>query len=105
LAVSPNGTLIYVPNFLDGTVTVISNQTVLNPVPVGGSPTEVVFSPNGQNAYVLYASYVSIVNAANNSIVTTVPLSKLATGLAISPDGLTLYVAANDAVYEIATIP
>jgi YVTN family beta-propeller protein len=101
LAVSPNGTLIYVPNFLDGTVTVISNQKLLNPISVGGNPAEVVFNPNGQEAYLVGGSYVSVINTSNNTVSTTIALPTLATGVAITADGKSLFVAANDAVYQI----
>jgi YVTN family beta-propeller protein len=103
LAVSPNGTLIYVPNVSDGTVTVISNGTVLNPISIGGTPSEVVFTPDGTGAYVVSSNVVSVIDTANNTVSTTIPLATVATGIAISPDGANVYVAANDAIYEIAT--
>jgi YVTN family beta-propeller protein len=103
LAVSPNGTLIYVPNVSDGTVTVISNGTVLNPIAVGGTPTQVVFTPDGTEAYLVSSNVVSVIDTATNTVSTTIPIATIATGIAISPDGSNVYVAANDAIYEIAT--
>ena len=100
---SPNGTLIYVPNASDGTVTVISNGTVLNPISVGGTPTEVVFTSDGTEAYLVNGNVVSVIDTANNTVSTTIPIATVATGIAISPDGANVYIAANDAIYEIAT--
>jgi YVTN family beta-propeller protein len=102
-AVSPSGTLIYVPNVNDGTVTVISNGTVLGTITVGGTPTEVVFTPDGSEAYLVTSNAVAVIDTATNTVSTTVPIATIATGIAISSDGSTVYIAANDAIYTIAT--
>lgn len=46
-AISPGGSLVYISNYNDGTLTVISNGTLLSPISVGGNPTAVIFSPDG----------------------------------------------------------
>ena len=71
------------------------DQGVLSTVPVGFSPSSIVFSPDGTRAYVSDAAIgISVINTASNTVVATI---KLPTGpgffLAISPEGNHLYTA------------
>jgi len=98
-AISPDGTLIYISNYSNGTVTVISNGTLLSPISVGGNPIAVIFSPDGSHAYVANqgvpgAYFVSVIDTATNTV--SGVINKLKTyplgGLAFSPDGTQLYL-------------
>jgi YVTN family beta-propeller protein len=107
-AVSPDGALIYVPNFNDGTVTVISNGAVQATIAVGGSPDGVVFSPDGSTAYVAGGiggddgtGYVVLVNTATETVAATITLPTPVNGAVISPNGSILYCPGNNAVYAV----
>ncbi|MGA7129935.1 MAG: YncE family protein [Chthoniobacterales bacterium] len=100
LAVSPDGSLVYVPNSDDGTVTVLSNNSLLSPISVGGAPLAVIFSPDGAYAYIVNQGttenyyYVSVIDTATNSVVSVLASSQvpdLSGGIAISPDGTSVY--------------
>ncbi len=54
LALSPNGTSIYVANFGSNTVSVIDTATnkITASVPVGSYPSAIAISPNGSKVYV-----------------------------------------------------
>jgi YVTN family beta-propeller protein len=104
-AISPDGTLVYISNYNDGTVTVISNGTLLSPISVGGNPTAVIFSPDGSQAYVANdglpkgSSYsVSVIDTATNTVSSVIdkdvpfPFG----GMAFSPDGTKLYLTASN---------
>jgi YVTN family beta-propeller protein len=100
-AISPDGTLIYISNYSAGTVTVISNGTLLPPISVGGNPTSVIFSPNGREAYVANQTlpyYISVINTATNTVSETIQpnLPYPYGGMAFSPDGKKLYFTGGD---------
>jgi DNA-binding beta-propeller fold protein YncE len=42
-------------------------------------------------------------DTATNTVSATIPIPTVATGIAMAPDGAYVYIAANDAIYEIAT--
>jgi YVTN family beta-propeller protein len=55
IAVSPDGSRVYVTNFFDRSVSVIDAKTgaaIGRPVQVGGAPGAIAVSPDGQRVYV-----------------------------------------------------
>ena len=109
VAVSPDGTRVYVTSFLGkasggGSLSVIdtANNTAFATIPTGEYSMGVAFHPNGSRAYVANWSTEGTVTVINNavnggSVATTI---KLASGtgtspidLAISADGSRLYTA------------
>ena len=95
LAVSPDGTKVYVTNFgppavSTGTVSVIktANRGVVATIPVGNYPTGVAFTPDGTHAYVanVNSSIVSVIATATNTVVATVMVDS-PVAVAITPDG------------------
>jgi YVTN family beta-propeller protein len=105
-AVSPDGSLVYIANYNSGTVTVISNGSLLSPIVVGNFPTYVIFSPDGSKAYIanqaVNAYYVSVIATATNTVtatITSVPYPF--GGVAISPDGKTLYLTGVNASEDV----
>ena len=101
LAVSPDGTKVYVTNFgppavSTGTVSVIktANRGVVATIPVGNYPTGVAFTPDGTHAYVanVNSSIVSVIATATNTVVATVTVDS-PVAVAITPDGTKVYVA------------
>ena len=110
LAISPDGHLVYIPNAYNGTVTVISNDSLQSPIVVKGSPVAAIFSPDGKHAYITnqgsspdFVYYVSVIDTTNNTVSAVIDPSAMpypAGGLAISPDGATLYLAGENTNFE-----
>jgi YVTN family beta-propeller protein len=104
-AISPDGTLIYIANYNDGTVTVISNGTLLSPISVGGNPIAVIFSPDGRHAYIANQGgppyFVSVIDTATNTVSAVINsnVAYPAGGIAISPDGTILYLSAFTVIH------
>ena len=115
VAVSPNGTKVYVTSrlFLDvtdswegdtveiGTVSVIDTATnnVTASVNVGVGPQGVAVSPDGTKVYVTNEgsdtgaiSTVSVIDTATNTVTATVNVGIRPRGIAVTPDGTKVYV-------------
>jgi gliding motility-associated-like protein len=101
IAVSPDGTQVYVANINSNTISVISTatNTVLSTISVGPSPLGVCFSPDGKRAYVTHitTSSVSVINTSTASVITTVHVGNYPYGIGASPDGKTIYTANTQA--------
>ena len=100
IAVSPDGTRVYVTNFTDRTVEVIEADTAANTyeplsstIPVGADPTGIAVSPDGTHVYVTDRgnNTVSVINTTTGSI-ETINVGTSPQGIAVGPDG-TVYVA------------
>ncbi len=90
-------TFAYVPNFDDGTVSVIdtATQTVPITVNVGMHPDGVAVTPNGRFAYVSNsaANDVSVIDTSTNTVTATIGVGSNPDSIAISPNGVEAYVA------------
>ncbi len=101
LAVTPDGTHVYVANPGDskaaGTVSVIDTKTgvVSATIAVGAGPGIVEITPDGTHAYVLNStdSTVSVIDTATGVVSATIPVGRGPLGLAFTPDGAHAYVA------------
>jgi YVTN family beta-propeller protein len=99
LAVTPNGSKVYVANKGDSTVSVIhtaTNNVVGSPIPVGGNPFGVAVTPDNKKVYVTNSvgdGTVSVIDTATNTVVATIPVGPAPRGLAVTPDGRKVYVA------------
>ena len=106
VAFSVDGSLAYVTNEFDKTVSVIntSNGAVLATITVPYAPKAVVVSPvTGQNlAYVAMSTGVAVINTATNKVVDLKPSTRTVdtitvgaspSALAINPTGTRLYVS------------
>ncbi len=106
IAASPDGSKVFVANYSDGTVSVISTatNTVIDTISIGGGaePYVLAVSPDGSTLYVGNYSVdtVSVVSTATDTIthtISTVDGSFSGVyGLAVSPDGSRLWVANYD---------
>ena len=118
LAVTPDGTRVYVANDYDDTVSVIdtAKDIVVATIQAGHTPQFIAITPDGTRAYVTdVSSSVSVIDTASNTVVATIPDGDFSWGIAITPDGTRAYVTntrsntmsvidtASNAV--IATIP
>lgn len=119
LAVSPDGSLLYVTqgSGMTGAVRVIDTSTLddvatipLGTAPFGATPVGVAFSPDGSLAYVVLSGMsVAVVEVATHEVRSAeIPLTGfgLASQVAFSPDGTRAYVTTREfgpggSVFEI----
>jgi YVTN family beta-propeller protein/VCBS repeat-containing protein len=98
IAITPDGTRVYVSNFDDDTVSVIDTTTTPNTVvatiPVGDEPIDVAITPNGSWAYVTNSAdnTVSVINTADYSVLSPISVGTSPYGVAIRPNGSEAYV-------------
>lgn len=108
IAVSPDGTSVYVANTLGSSISVLDAQTnvVTATIPVA-LPFGVAITPDGARLYVVQpnSDIISIIDTSTNTVITTVPTPRLFRAIAISPDGRFAYLTAmgNVHVLDIAT--
>jgi YVTN family beta-propeller protein len=71
VAVTPDGTKVYVANRGSGTVSAIATATnaVVATIPVGGNPYGIAVTPDGTNVYVTTGNTVSVIDTATNNVV------------------------------------
>jgi len=104
VAVSPDGSTVYVTNSLGNSISVIkagSPSVVTATIAVGTAPQGIAVSPDGKYVYV--ANYgnaannggntVSVIQTSTNTIIATVPVGTKPYGLAVTPDNSAVYVA------------
>ena len=101
VAVTPDGTKVYVTNFGSANVSVIhtATKTVVKTVPVGTGPWAVAISPDGTKVYVANSAgnTVSVIRRPGNTVVATIPVGNVPYGVAITPDGTQAYVTNHSA--------
>jgi YVTN family beta-propeller protein len=115
LAVSPDGTRLYVANKGSGTVSVVNtaNYTVAKTITVGSQPSGVAVSSDNKSVYVANTgtnnvTVIDATNAAGNTY-TVIKTTALGTGsspssVKFSPDGSLAYVAGgNDTISVLDT--
>ncbi|MDW5549607.1 PKD domain-containing protein [Methanosarcina sp.] len=109
VAVSPDGTKVYVANRGSNTVSVIdaATNTVTATMDVGSGPNGIAVNPDGTKVYVtnMYSDTVSVIDAATNTVTTTVNVGSYPWGVAVSPSGTKVYVSStgSDTVSVIDT--
>ncbi|HEX9215061.1 MAG TPA: autotransporter domain-containing protein [Bradyrhizobium sp.] len=98
LALSADGSSLYVTSVTGNAVTVIStatNHVVGSPIAVGTSPSGIAVSSDGTRVYVTNegSASVSIIDAASKAVIGTIAVGNSPYGITLSPDGSRLYVA------------
>ena len=97
VAVSPDGSRVYVANWNQGTVSVIdtATNTVASTVTVGSGPNGVAVNPDESRVYVANNGdhTVSVIDVSTNTVAATVPVGNGPWGVAINPTGSRVYVA------------
>jgi YVTN family beta-propeller protein len=113
IAVTPDGSQLYVANFGDGTVTAIATgpmglETILA---VGNGPFGIAATPDGKQIWVANDpdGTISVIDTATNQVTTTFPAGAGPSAVGFTPDGATAYVpnsgigAGGDSVSVIDT--
>lgn len=101
LAVTPDGSEIYVADHDSATISVISatSNKVVTTIGVAPNPHWIVFSPDGHTAYVAdhESNVMSIIDTATKIVTSVVPTGKSPHSVAVSPDGRQIDVTDYDA--------
>lgn len=96
VSVSPDGSKVYIANWVSNTMSVINTatNTVTATIPLGTQPFGVCVSPDGSKVYATnyYGNSVSVLNAVTNTVTATITVGSAPQGLVLSPDGSKLYV-------------
>ncbi len=96
VAVTSDGSKVYVTNFYSGTVSVIDAATnaVTATITVGGLGFGMAVSPDGSKVYAVnYGNgSVSVIDTATNAVTATINVGAYPIGAAVSPDGSKVYV-------------
>ena len=107
VAVSPDGSKVYVTNLNSNTVSVIdtATDTVNATIPVGLAPFGVAVSPDGSKVYVTHneSSTISVIDTATNTVSATITVGPNPLGVAVTPDGSKVYVA-NESANTVSVI-
>jgi YVTN family beta-propeller protein len=116
VAVSPDGSKVYITNAFSNSVSVIdtaTNTVVGSPIPVGTFPLGVAVTPDGGKIYVAnkgvagnFGNTVSVIDTATNMVVgSPITVGMGPYGVAVTPDGSKVYVtnSADNTVSVIAT--
>lgn len=99
IAITPDGSRMYVDNAEDASVSVFDTATnvPLVEIPVGMNPIGLAITPDGSRAYVSSAGSdtVSVIAIATNSVIKTIPVGAGANPIwvTISADGSRAYVS------------
>lgn len=97
LAFSPDGTVLYVGQFLDNTVSFFDAKTLsfIDSVTVGKNPYTMLVSVDGKRLYV--ARYggrtISVIDTDRRKVVKNIIVGKNPLGMAMTPGGTQLYVS------------
>jgi gliding motility-associated-like protein len=95
ITVSPDDKMLYVANYVDGTVSVVTIATgAVKVIPVGPNPYGIAISKDGSRVYVAYtySNYVSVINTATNTISANITVGTAPSDVVVSPDGSKIYV-------------
>ena len=101
IAVSPDGTTLYVTSSVTDTLTVIrtSDFTVTDTIPMGPGPDNLAFTPDGTKAYVAdqvdNAVYVIDTASVTVSVVIPVPGGSLVRNICVAPNGQFAYASST----------
>jgi YVTN family beta-propeller protein len=112
VAITPDGSKVYVTNSNSNTVSVITTATnaVVSTITVGRLPDGIAVTPDGSKVYVanILDDTISVIATATNTVVgSPIAVGNAPNGVAVTPDGTTGYVAnsGSNTVSVIATRP
>ncbi|WP_130292575.1 Hsp70 family protein [Pseudonocardia sediminis] len=119
LAVTPDGSKVYVPNHDSGTVSVIDTATdrVSAEIAVAPNPHWIAFSPDGSRAYAANheSNLITVLNTTDNSVLAEVPVGTSPHSVAVNPskplvanvnyDSASVSMIDTDTNEVVATVP
>jgi YVTN family beta-propeller protein len=97
VAVTPDGSKVYVVNNASGDVSVIdtsTNTVIGSPITVGDRPRGVTVTPDSGKVYVAneFSNSVSVIATATNTVIATIPVMTLPIGVAVGSNGSKVFV-------------
>jgi YVTN family beta-propeller protein len=108
VAVSPDGSRIYVSQYDEGTLSVIDATTndIVSTIAVSGSPYAIAVTPDGSRVYLTdFNGGVAVIDTATNTIAETLNVGGgQKWDIAITRDGSTAYVVQNNTVSQVSVI-
>ena len=99
MVVSPNGSRVFVANWLEGKIIELDPNTLTpvgQPIAVATGGNDMVFSPDGTRLYLAHDGAngaLSIIDTSSRTVIGTMSTTPDTTDMVISSDGRTLYVA------------
>jgi YVTN family beta-propeller protein len=112
LAISPDGSRVYVANSMDASVSVVDAgaRRVLGKVQVGAEPLGVAVSPDGTRVYVtnFQSGTLSVIDAASSTVAATSNVGATPRAIALTPDGRRAYLTHSTSqvsVVDLTQIP
>jgi YVTN family beta-propeller protein len=99
VAVTPDGSQVYVANADDTTVSVIATatNTVTATIPVGYNPQGVAVTPDGSQVYVtIYPNTVSVIATATNMVTATIPVGRVPVAFGVFIQPLPIFAGTPD---------
>ena len=107
IAISPNGSTLYVSDGISNEVWVVNaaRYTIVADVPVGYGPAGLAVSPNGKLLYVPdhAGNEVSVINTANNGVLAAIPVGQGPENVVFNASGSLAYVA-NESANTVSVI-
>ena len=103
LAITPDGSSVYVPNYTNHTVSVVqtSNNTVIATPAVGASPHDISISPDGNYVFATnnIGKTISVIRTSDNLVVKTLlSMGNAPQGSVVTPDNAYLYATTGNGV-------
>jgi YVTN family beta-propeller protein len=100
VAVTPDGSYVYVTNQSDDAVVVIqtSDNSVIDTISVGDRPNGVAVTPNGSYVYVTnwWDNTVYTIRTSDNTVIDTIAAGACPWDVIVTPDGSYAYVVNSD---------
>jgi YVTN family beta-propeller protein len=95
VAIAPDGSMAWIPNYAYDTVTPLDLATgaVGNPITVGLKPDDIAITPDGTKAYVtdFGSSSVSVIDLSTRTVTATITVGTAPDAIVITPDGTKAY--------------
>ncbi|MEZ4641765.1 MAG: PKD domain-containing protein [Chloroflexota bacterium] len=96
IAFDPRNGYVYIPNWADGTVSVISDTVVIDTIPVGTNPNALVASPFDGRVYVNNTADDTVSVISDMTVITTIQVAAYPIETAVHPISGDVYIVGRD---------